>query len=298
MNTISKNELKGLLDGGHPPILIDVVPAEYYQAEHLPGAKNACVYVVSFLDEVAALAPDKEAVIVVYGSSTHSLASTTAREKLEHAGYKNVRNFRGGLEEWAAAGLPLERGPEPKIAQPRFGRQEIDAAKSSLLWTGRNINGAHHGAIAVASGWLDVTEDKSASGEITLDMESISNSDLADPTLNRILIAHLKSDDFFDTKNFPTALFQLRHVTFNPQAKPGCINADIGGALTLKGITDNLAFPALIEVTPNGAFAAEAHFDIDRTRWNVLYGSGKFYEKLGQNLVHDIISLSLRVVTR
>jgi polyisoprenoid-binding protein YceI len=137
-----------------------------------------------------------------------------------------------------------------------------------------------------------------ASGEITLDMESIANTDLTDTVLNRMLIAHLKSDDFFDTARFPIATFQLRHVTVNPHARPGNINADIDGTLTLKGVTEEIGFPALIEVLPGGALSAEAHFDIDRTRWNVIYGSGKFYERLGKHLVHDIVSLSLRIVTR
>ena len=48
--------------------------------------------------------------------------------------------------------------------------------------------------------------------------------------------------------------------------------------------------------TADGLLAADAHFDIDRTRWNVLYGSGKFYEKLGKHLVSDDISLALKLI--
>jgi polyisoprenoid-binding protein YceI len=132
---------------------------------------------------------------------------------------------------------------------------------------------------------------------MTLDMESIANTDLADPTWNRMLVAHLKSDDFFDTARFPVATFHLRHVTVNPHAKPGNINSDIDGTLTLKGLTEDIGFPAVIEVLPGGALNAEAHFDIDRTRWNVNYGSGKFYEGLGKHLVHDNVSLSIHIVT-
>lgn len=298
MNTITRTALKELLDGGEPPILIDVDPAEYYRAAHLPGAKNCCVYEVAFLDQAAAAAPGKAASIVVYGSSAHSLASSTAQEKLARAGYTRVRDYRGGLEDWEAAGLPVERGPAPpEPEKPRQGRHQIDPAKSRALWTGRNINGAHTGTIALKSGWIDVTPGPAASGEFTLDMDSIANTDLADNALNRMLIAHLKSDDFFDTALHPTATFHMRHVTFNPHARPGNINADIDGALTLKGVTEDLGFPAIIEVLPGGGLSAEAHFDIDRTRWNVIYGSGKFYEKLGQHLVHDHISLSLHIVT-
>jgi polyisoprenoid-binding protein YceI/rhodanese-related sulfurtransferase len=298
MSTITRPELQALLDGREPPTLIDVTPPEYCHAAHLPGAKNCCVYEVNFLDQVAAAVPDKAAAIIVYGSSTCSLASSTAAGKLARAGYARARDYRGGLEDWEAAGLPVERGPQPPLEeQPREGRHDIDLEKSQVLWFGRNTFSSHTGTIRLKAGWLDVTAE-AASGELMLDMESIANTDLTDTALNRLLIAHLKSDDFFDTARHPLATFHLRHVTLNPRAKPGSINADIDGALTLKGVTEDLGFPALIEVLPGGALSAEAHFDIDRTRWNVIYGSGKFYEKLGQHLVHDNISLSLRVVTR
>lgn len=298
MKTITRAELKELLDGAARPAVIDVTPLEYYHAAHIPGAKNACVYEVVFLDQAAEAASDKAETVVVYGSSIRSLASTTTAEKLERAGYTDVRDYRGGIEEWIAAGFPVDRGPEaPTTEQPRLGRHEIDTAKSVVGWVGRNTFSTHTGTMRLKGGWLEVKAGFAATGEATVDMESIANTDVTDSGLNRILIAHLKSDDFFDTARFPIAKFELRHVTVNPQARPGCINADIDGALTLKGVTEEIGFPATLEVLPGGALSAEAHFDIDRTRWNVLYGSGKFYEWLGKHLVHDNISLSLRIVT-
>ena len=297
MKTITRTELKDLLDRGGALTLIDVIPQEYYQAAHLPGAKNCCVYETSFLDQAAAAAPEKAAA-VVYGSSRHSLASMTAAEKLERVGYTDVSDYRGGLEDWQEAGLPVERSAEaPPEPQPRAGRHEVDTEKSKVFWTGRNLINAHTGTIALKSGWLDI-EGQSGSGELTLDMESIENTDLPDTGMKRMLIAHLKSDDFFDTTRFPIATFHLRHVTLNPHARPGNVNADIDGALTLKGVTQDLAFPASVGALPGGELSAEAHFDIDRTRWNVMYGSGKFYEKLGKHLVHDLISLGVHIVTR
>jgi rhodanese-related sulfurtransferase/polyisoprenoid-binding protein YceI len=298
MKTITRAELNELLDGSAPPVVIDVTPEEYYRATHIAGAKNACVYEVNFLEQAAAAATDKSAALVVYGSSAHSLASTTAAEKLDRAGYSDVRDYRGGIEDWLAAGLPVERGPEPPPKeQPRPGRHEVDTAKSLLVWTGRNTFSTHTGTMRLKEGWLEVTPALAAAGEFILDMESMADTDLTDSALNSILIAHLKSGDFFDTARFPIAKFQLRHVTVTTHARPGSINSDIDGTFTLKGVTEEIGFPALIEVLLGGALSVEAHFDIDRTRWNVLYGSGKFYERLGKHLVHDCISLSLRIIT-
>ncbi|HEX4085737.1 MAG TPA: YceI family protein [Chthoniobacteraceae bacterium] len=297
MSTISRVALSEQLAGSHPPILIDVCPGEYFKAGHIRGAKNCCVYEVAFLDQIAHCVPDKSASVVVYGSSTHSLASATAQEKLTRAGYPHALDYRGGLEDWQAAGLSIDsEAPLPAPPKPRDGRHAVDIAKSRVQWTGRNIDGAHNGAIALQSGWIEVTGDR-ATGQFIVDMNSIANTDLGDSTLNGLLVAHLKGDDFFDTAQYPTATFDLRHVTLNHRAHPGSVNSDIDGSLTLKGVTESIGFPALIEARDGGALSAEAHFDINRTRWNVIYGSGKFYERLGQHIVHDIISLSLHIVT-
>jgi polyisoprenoid-binding protein YceI len=298
MKTITHAELKALIEAAAAPVVIDVTPQEYYEAVHIAGAKNCCVYEVIFTEKAATAAPDKDETVVVYGSSAHSLASTTAAEKLERAGYTDVRDYRGGIEDWLAACLPVERGPEaPAKPHPRLGRNEIDTTKSHVGWTGRNTFSSHTGTVGLKDGWLDLTSEAAATGEFTLDMEALANTDLTDSALNRMLIAHLKSDDFFDTARYPIGKFQLRHITVNPHARRGHINAEIDGSLTLKGVTEEIAFPAIIEVLPGGAVSAEAHFDIDRTKWNVLYGSGRFYERLGKHLVYDNVSLSLRIIT-
>ncbi len=98
MKTITRAELKELLDAGGPHVLIDVTPEEYYRAAHLPGAKNCCVYEVTFVDQAAAAAPDKQTPVIVYGSSG-KLA------RLDHrAGETRTRRLRAG------AGLPRRPG--------------------------------------------------------------------------------------------------------------------------------------------------------------------------------------------
>jgi polyisoprenoid-binding protein YceI len=69
------------------------------------------------------------------------------------------------------------------------------------------------------------------------------------------------------------------------------------GQMTIKGIKREIDFPAVVGFK-DGEIIAQAHFDIDRTQWNVIYGSGRFFEHLGMHLVNDIISLQLKIVAR
>ena len=110
---ITRDELAARLAGKSPPLVIDVLPEEEFKAGHLPGAKNACVYDITFLDDVKRLAPNRATPLVLYGSSARNLASTTAAEKLTAAGYTHVADYRGGIEDWRAAGKPVEGQPRP-----------------------------------------------------------------------------------------------------------------------------------------------------------------------------------------
>jgi polyisoprenoid-binding protein YceI/rhodanese-related sulfurtransferase len=296
---ISRDELALRLNGPNQPLVIDVLPEEEYAAAHLPGAKNACVFNVSFLDDVKKLASDLSKPLVLYGASLHDLASATAAEKLLAAGYPHVTDYRGGIEDWRAAGHPIEGNPcIPRgNITPLDGIHPINVEKSRIEWTGRNLASAHSGTIKLHAGQIEIRESRPVRGDFTLDMDSIENLDLPDSKMRQILINHLKSDDFFDVRRFPTAEFQLSKIKALPGARRGNPNYEVTGDLTLKSVTNEIAFPVIIGLTPDGLIAADAHFDIDRTRWNVLYGSGKFYEKLGKHLVNDEVSLALKLIT-
>jgi polyisoprenoid-binding protein YceI/rhodanese-related sulfurtransferase len=298
IRTINGDETRNLLAAGDAPILIDIHPGEYFAEQHLPGACNACVYEVTFLDQVRALTTDPDRPIIVYGSSSRSLASEKAVEKLAEAGYKNLYNFAGGLAEWEAAGLPLEMNPDQPVPIPRFrdGCYTIDLEKSLLHWVGRSIVSRHYGTIGLAGGELCLNGGTIVSGQLTVAMDTITNVDLTDSTWNSLLISHLKSEDFFHVARFPTASLAISEAVALPDASPGTPNFRISGTLTIKGVTNPVTFPALIAPNADGGLNAQAHFDIDRTRWQVQYGSGRLFEKLGMHLVNDIITLELQVI--
>ncbi len=296
--SISPAELAALRQARPELVLLDVRLADDFAAEHLPGAVSNCVFEVQFLDRMKELAPRLEIPVCCYGNAAGSLESRMAAEKLLRAGYREVFDLAAGIMACAPAGLPTERtGSTPAPVAPRDGVHAVDLAESRVEWTGRNLLNAHHGQIALRRGSLSVQGGGLAGGEFSFDMAAISCHDLAGSPLHDVLVAHLRSDDFFDTEKFPEATLVMAAAAMPEGATPGSQNLLISGDLTMKDVTAPIQFSASAGVTPDGRLAAQADFDIDRTRWNVLYGSGRFFQRLGGHLVNDLIGIRLRIVT-
>jgi rhodanese-related sulfurtransferase len=152
-----------------------VLPAEFYEKAHMPGAKDACVYEVDFLDQVRKLVPDKDTPIVLYGSGPRNLASATASEKLLNAGYLHVYDYRGGIENWLAAGFPVEGNrEEDKPGDTPEGSHTIDTEQSEIQWIGRNLTGSHTGTLKLRSGTIEVENGHVVHDDITVVLKIIT----------------------------------------------------------------------------------------------------------------------------
>ncbi len=301
-NTISPEKLQSLLNEQADITIIDVLPPDHFAAVHLPGAKNGCVFFVSFLDVIARLLPDKDTKTVVYGSSSRSHDATMALDKLQRAGYSNLSILTGGLEAWNKQGYMLEgqatqemRAPQTCISIPK-GTFHIDVDHSSIEWAGRNPAGRHFGTVNITHGFLRNGQGE-LTGSIEIDMNSIKNVNLEGNELQPVLEAHLKSDDFFFTSMFARSTL---HILEAERIEPGyqtCPNMLVKGELELRGVSKEIEFAASLNVTENNDLILEAHFDIDRTRWNIIYGSTRFFEHLGMHKVADMISIQFFLVT-
>jgi polyisoprenoid-binding protein YceI/rhodanese-related sulfurtransferase len=300
INTISCKELYQWITEERDLIIIDTLPQEFFQSRHLANAHNACVFEINFVDQVREIASDMNSCLVLYDSSNRSRGAESAAEKLSAIGFKKIYVLSGGIEEWEGSGYPVDVvGPEieeePSLAD---GTHPIDCSESRLEWSGRNIFKKHVGTIAISGGEILVKNGEVIGGSIALDMTTITNRDLQDQEENSTLVRHLKSDDFFDVEHFPTAGFELIECGDLVGATPGSPNYFIKGKLTLKDVTKEVSIPANIIPGENGNILAQACFDIDRTEWNIVYGSGKLFEKLGMHLVNDTISLELFITAR
>ncbi len=297
---LSPLEFSGSLKSANPPLLLDVRLEEDYHVAHLTGAKNNCVFEVAFLQRMNDIAPDKNAPVCVYGASDRSFESRMAAEKLARAGYQNVSELREGFAGCQAAALSIEKGKpaEETAVAPADGHLDIDLAESRIEWLGRNLLNKHSGTLAFKSGRLEFAGGQLRGGVLVIDMNSIACVDLAGDRLHDVLVGHLKSDDFFDVALHPEARVEIRAAAPVHGAAAGACNLQVKAALTLKGITRPVEFLASAGLTPEGKPAAQAALAIDRTEWNVLYGSGKFFERLAGHLVNDLIELQLRVITK
>lgn len=295
--TITVQELQQLLASGSVSV-IDVLLPEDFACRRIPGAGNACVYEMVFLEHIAESVPDKTKTIVVYDESGTTQAARDAQVKLEKAGYRHVAILEGGLQAWRAAGYAVETVSVAEAPTIRDGDYDLDPEKSVVEWTGRNINNRHYGRIAVAEGRVTVANGVPVAGYCLLDMTSIFNLDLQDEGWRSMLVRHLKSDDFFDVERYPTARIELQGGAAIAGATPGTPNVELAARLTIKDVTRPICFPAIVAAQEDGTLKAQAMLDLDRTLWNVCYGSGKLYERLGMHLVNDLISIELFIVTK
>lgn len=296
--TIDARELSERLNSSAPPVLVDVRLETDWACSRIPGSLNNCVFEIAFLDRMAETVPDQARTVCVYGADDGSLESRMAAEKLGRAGWSDVLDFREGLSGWQAAGYEVEDDSPPAAHPPiRSGVHAVDLKESRVLWTGRNLLNRHDGSIPISAGELAIESGRLVGGRFTLDMRSITCSDLSGDKMHDVLIGHLQSDDFFDVELHPEASFVITQTAPLNGASPGSPNLGISGELTLKGITQPVEFAACAGITPEGKLAAQTTFSIDRTRWKVFYGSGKFFRNLGGHLVNDLIDLNLRIVT-
>jgi polyisoprenoid-binding protein YceI len=171
---------------------------------------------------------------------------------------------------------------------------KIDPATSTIEWTGSKVTGsAHHGNISVKSGQIEVLNNEIKGGNFTADMTTIDDKDLAsNAEYKKKLETHLKSEDFFNIVKYPESTFKIKSVVKKSETE-----MTVKGDLTMIGKTQEIEFPATIK-TENGTFSGTAELKLDRTKWDLKYGSGKFFKNLGDKMINDEFILKLNLTAK
>ena len=165
-------------------------------------------------------------------------------------------------------------------------KSEVDTKFSNVTWLGKKVGSKHEGNIQIKSGYLELFNNKIVAGNFVADMTSITNTDIENEGYNKKLVGHLKSDDFFGVEKFPTAHFEVAQSSKFNNGK-----ATITGDITIKGKTERISF----ETVKSGS-QYSASIDIDRSIFDVRYGSDSFFDNLGDKAIDDIFTLDVKLV--
>ncbi|WP_281322377.1 YceI family protein [Flavobacterium aestivum] len=162
--------------------------------------------------------------------------------------------------------------------------KKVNASKSTLNWVGKKVTGEHSGTVALKSGALVFKKNVLKGGTFTVDMTSINATDLSGEYQGK-LNGHLKADDFFGTEKYPTST-----LVFKTIADKGNGVYTVTADLTIKAKTNPITF----DITVKGDTATTA-LKIDRTKYDIKYGSKSFFEGLGDKTIYDDFDLAVNL---
>jgi polyisoprenoid-binding protein YceI len=202
-----------------------------------------------------------------------------------------------------------EVGAAVQSLSPRTPDQvfKIDTAKSTMTWIGAKVTGRHNGIFKIREGEISLQNGVAHGGTTVLDMAALRSDDKRlDEAGNKKLTKHLRSADFFDVEQHPTATFEITSVVpYDSTAKqetPATTKElrvkdpthKVTGNLTIKGITKSISFPAKITLE-DSVLKAKANFNINRADWKLTYGADK---SMGNQTIHPQVNVGFDLVAR
>ena len=167
---------------------------------------------------------------------------------------------------------------------------KVDVTGSTIKWTAYKVTGKHFGKIALKSGSLEVSGKKLSKASFEVDMTKITVEDISGEYADK-LKAHLENDDFFSVDKHKTAKFVSTKIV--PNGKPGGFS--VTGDLTIKGITKPITFDATTKIE-GGKVVGTSIIKVDRTNYDIKFGSGKFFPSLGDKAIYDEFDLEVSLV--
>lgn len=160
-------------------------------------------------------------------------------------------------------------------------KKQIKTSESTIKWTGKKVLGKHYGTIDFKEGYLEMDGENLTGGKFIVDMTSILVTDLEGDSKAQ-LEGHLNSDDFFGVDTYPTATLEIL------KASKTNTGYNVSADLTIKGKTEPVNFDLAIDGN-----TATTTLKIDRTKYGVRYGSGSFFDNLGDNTISDNFDLDI-----
>jgi len=168
---------------------------------------------------------------------------------------------------------------------------KVDPKASTVRWVAyKEIGAGHDGKVAVKNGSLTVKDGLITSGEIIVDMNTISVDDIpADKDANGKLVGHLKSPDFFNVAKNPEAKIVIK------KAEKTAKGQKLTGDLTFNGKTNPVTFDAVVSESKND-LTTKTDLLVDRTKWDLKYSSKNFFKDLaGDRIIKNDFKLEVNL---
>ncbi|CAM1373293.1 YceI family protein [Tenacibaculum xiamenense] len=166
---------------------------------------------------------------------------------------------------------------------------KANVAESTVTWKGSKPTGSHDGVVSLQNGVFDIENGTLKAGEFTIDMNTISCTDLEAGNGKEKLEGHLKNADFFDVAKFPTAKFEIS----SSETKGGKLH--VTGNLTIKEVTKSITIPVTVTEQDGLATLKSDTFSVDRTDFGVTYSSKKFDAALKDKFINDLMEMSFEI---
>ncbi|MEO0570978.1 MAG: YceI family protein [Bacteroidota bacterium] len=165
----------------------------------------------------------------------------------------------------------------------------IDPSKSELKWYGTDVLnlGGHQGVVHFKKGYFIKTNSKITGGVFIIAMNTIASIEKNGVDYDNGLVDHLKNEDFFDVKKYPTSKLVITDTRYH-DATHLWVNA----SLTIKGVTLPIKFQAEVDFKNQQMTTL---FKIDRTRWGITYESQKYSIQLKDKAISDMIDFEVKL---
>jgi len=167
----------------------------------------------------------------------------------------------------------------------------IDTTLSSIKWTGSKPTEEHFGTLNLLPTIVELNGKQIVHGDIAVNMQSMTVSDIEDKESNAKLLGHLKNEDFFNVEKYPEAHLVVLESRVDPDQNIMMVD------LIIKGIQTSVEIPYNIEYEEKQV-VINGFCSFDRTNYDIKYKSKSFFSDLGDKFINDEIKLDFSIVLK
>jgi polyisoprenoid-binding protein YceI len=176
--------------------------------------------------------------------------------------------------------------------KPMTQTYTVDSSATKIVYVGKKVTGEHTGNVTAKSGNLVFKGDELTGGEVVVDMNSLTSTDITDKDMNGKYVGHMKSPDFFDTAKHPESKLVIKN------SKKTNKGLEVEGLLTMIGQTQPVKFLVTDLKKTDSVVTGKSNLTLNRTKWGLKYGSSSFIKGLGDKAIHDEFTLAIDLTAK